>query len=322
MKRSVRQRGGRLIKRIIFGINRLMDRVPFPWGDLGLVRLSISPVTYHSSLPSRSWLKKHPEMWQRPTSLPGVEWDLEAQFEWLEWATGDYLPEIGQGSLVEEIEQRGIRFRYGLTEAELLYCVVRQIAPKRVLELGSGASTAVVSDASHRNQSEGRGATAITCVDPFAASAVADLEGVEVRSEYAQMLPIEAFEVLQSGDLLFIDSSHVVKTGSELPRIYLEGIPSLAPGVFIHIHDVHFPYLFRPEVLDDFWDFQESTLLAGLLTHNPRIGVLCALSALQDHDSERLSALIPDLVPGERDRGIAQAASRGKFPSSIWLETK
>ena len=322
MNRPVRQRFGNLIKRALFAVNRLLDRISFPGGDLGSIGISVSPVTYYSPVTSRRWLAENPEMWQRRTALPGVDWDLDSQFAWLESCTADYIGEVGRDELTRGVEDRGIRFKYGPIEAEILHCVIRAFSPKRILELGSGASTAVMSDAAARNLAEGRSPTKITAVDPFASEALYDLDGVEIRSEHGQMLPISEFASLESGDLLFIDSSHAVKTGSELPRIYLEGIPSLAPGVLIHVHDVFLPYLFRPQVLDDFWDFQESALLAALLTDNSKIEVLCAMAALHDADPARFTSLIPDFDPGTFDRGISRDASAADFPSSIWLRTR
>lgn len=309
-------------KRILLAIDRLLDRLTYSAGDLGPVRLSISPVTYYSPISSRRWLKENPQMWQRAVSLDAIDWDIESQFEWLEEVTRTHIDEVHADSLEEEIERRGIRFKYGVIEAEVLHCVVRSLAPGRVMELGSGASTAVMSDAAARNRAEGRGQTRIECVDPFASEALTHLDGVSVRPEYAQMLPVDAFAEMEAGDLLFIDSSHVVKTGSEMPRIYLEGIPALAAGVYVHIHDVYLPYLFRNDLFFDFWDFQESTLLVALLTGNPGIEVLASLSALHDDDPERLSALIPDFIPGERENGIAADPTAGHFPSSIWLRTR
>lgn len=310
-----------LIKRLLFAVNRLLDRVAVPAGDLGKVRLSFTPVTYYSPLQSRRWLEENPELWRREIDLRSIDWDVDRQFTWLEESIRDYIGEADAASLVEGVEQRGISFRFGPIEAEVLHCMVRSLAPGKVLELGSGASTAVMSDAAARNLEEGRGPCQIRCVDPFAADPLLRLEQAEVTPEPGQLLPVEAFETLEPGDILFIDSSHNLKAGSELVRIYLEGIPALAPGVYIHVHDVFLPYAYRPEVLSDFWDFQETALLTALLIGNPRLEVLGSLSGMHQSDPERLVGLIPDFVPGRLERGIASDPSTGNFPSSIWLKT-
>jgi predicted O-methyltransferase YrrM len=305
----------------LFAVNRLLDRIVVPAGDLGKVRLSLTPVTYYSSLQSRRWLEENPDLWRREIDLENIDWNIESQFSWLEDSIRDYIGEVDAASLVESVERRGIRFRFGPIEAEVLHCMVRSLAPSSVLELGSGASTAVMSDAAALNLEEGRGTCRIRCVDPFATDSLLRLEQVEVTPEYGQLLPVETFEALEPGDILFIDSSHNLKAGSELVRIYLEGIPALAPGVYIHVHDVFLPYAYRPEVLSDFWDFQETALLTALLIGNPRLEVLGSLSAMHQSDPERLVGLIPDFVPGRLERGIAPDPSTGNFPSSIWLKT-
>ena len=73
-----------------------------------------------------------------------------------------------------------------------------------------------------------------------------------------------------------MDSTHAVRTGSELSHIYLELIPRLKPGVVIHIHDIYLPYLFAPDIYDSMFDWQETTLVAALLTGNPHCAFLPA----------------------------------------------
>jgi len=310
-----------LIKRLLFAVNRLLDRIAVPAGDLGKVRLSLTPVTYYSPLQSRRWLEENPDLWRREIDLSSIDWDVEGQFAWLEESIRDHIGEVDAASLVESVERREIRFRFGPIEAEVLHCMVRSLAPAKVLELGSGASTAVMSDAAKMNLGEDRGPCRIRCVDPVAADPLRDLDQVELTPEYGQLLPVGAFDDLEPGDILFIDSSHNLKAGSELVRIYLEGIPALAPGVYIHVHDIYLPYAYRPEVLTDFWDFQETALLAALLVGNSRLEVLGSLSAMHHSDPERLVELIPDFVPGRLERGLASDPSTGNFPSSIWLKT-
>jgi hypothetical protein len=85
---------------------------------------------------------------------------------------------------------------------------------------------------------------------------------------------------LSAGDLLFIDSTHAVKVGSDVVRIYLEIIPHLPAGIFLHIHDVYLPYAYPRDVFSMPYWWQETGLLIALLTNNPRLSVLTCLSAL------------------------------------------
>jgi hypothetical protein len=68
---------------------------------------------------------------------------------------------------------------------------------------------------------------------------------------------------MEAGDLLFIDSSHAVKTGSEVLRIYLEIIPGLPAGVYVHVHDINLPYLYSRDALSAYYASQETALCAA-----------------------------------------------------------
>jgi hypothetical protein len=106
--------------------------------------------------------------------------------------------------------------------------------------------------------------------------------------------------------------------GSELQRIYLEIIPRLRPGVVVHIHDIFLPYLYSPDALSTYFGWQETTLLAALLTANPRLQIAASLSILHHTRPRELAAILPDYVPRATDRGL-YAKGKGHFPSSIWI---
>jgi hypothetical protein len=122
---------------------------------------------------------------------------------------------------------------------------------------------------------------------------------------------------------LFIDSSHAVKTGSEVLRIYLDIIPALPAGVHIHIHDINLPYEYSRDALSSYYASQETALLLALLTDNPRLSVQACLSALHYDRAEQMHALLPDYLPQANQDGLpAPDAGPAHFPSSIWLLTK
>lgn len=281
----------------------------------------VLPRHFYSPVADRGWLKQNPELWRRPLAVPAVGRDLEAQLAWLRECCAPYLREVEGFSFLPRLQELGIPFRYGLIEGQVLHCVVRRLAPTRVVEVGGGASTAITAEAVGRNVAEGRAATDITTIDPFAAPELSHLPRVNVLAEPAQAVSGAVFEALEAGDLLFIDSTHAVKAGSELARLYLEVLPALRAGVVVHIHDIYLPYVFSPWVLSDFWDWQESTLLAALLAGNDRFEVLCCQSALHTAAPDALRGVLPDYRPLALDRGIEARAATGHFPSSTWLRS-
>ena len=308
-----RQTAKDAVKRVIPVLNRVTERAG--------VRLQ--PVHYYSEVPDRAWLRAHRATWARPLPLAGVDWDLDAQLAWVEKVSAQHLPEV-----VGLADWRALGTEYGPgygpIESQLLHGVLRSLTPARLVEVGSGVSTVLAHRAVARTVAEGGPRTAITCVEPYPRPALHALDGVRVVAHGAQEVDRAVFDQLEAGDVLFVDSTHAVRTGSELARLYLEVLPGLAPGVLVHVHDVYLPYPYAPDVLESVFDWQETTLLAALLTHNRHLEVLAATSALHHERSDGLRALFPDHRPRPMADGLdvdPDAASRGTFPSSLWLVT-
>ena len=120
---------------------------------------------------------------------------------------------------------------FGEIESQVLHCFMRRFAPGQVIEIGSGVSTLCMLEAARLNQRDGKPFSKITCVEPFPNEKLRGRAEIELIPQLCQEVPLSVFDRLSSGDLLFIDSSHAVKIGSDVLRIYLEIIPRLAPGL-------------------------------------------------------------------------------------------
>lgn len=303
-----RSRSKQLAKRVFRGLERL--------------HVHVLPRHFYSPVADRQWLEQNPSLWRVRQQLRGIDWNLDAQLAWLEQTCQRHLDEVRGFSYLGALAARGIGFRYGPIEGQVLHCAIRTLAPPLVVEVGSGASTALIADAAAKNAAEGSTRSRIVTIDPFAPAEVAGLPGVEVIAQPAQSVAESVFAELGEGDLLFIDSTHVVKAGSELGPLYLDVLPGLAAGVTIQIHDIYLPYLYSPWILTELWDWQETLLLAALLVNNPELEVLCALSALHDARSDQLRTLLPDYRPLELVDGIDAGRGPGHYPSSIWLRSR
>jgi predicted O-methyltransferase YrrM len=305
---SVRDRAREASKRLIPQVNRVTERFG----------VRVQPVHYYSEVPDRRALRAD-RGWARPYDIAGQDPDLDDQLAWLEKACA---PHVGEVAGLRQWQDLGSDQGpgYGPIESQILHAVVRSLAPARILEVGSGVSTVISQRAAARNAAEGRRSTRITCIEPFPRPALRALDGVEVVAEAAQTADRQHFDALEAGDLLFIDSTHAVRTGSELARLYLEILPRLAPGVVVHVHDVYLPYLHAPDVLDGVFDWQETTLLAALLTDNPRLRILACCSLLHTDRPDGLARLLPDYRPRSmRDGLYTGGPDSGHFPSSLWL---
>lgn len=276
----------------------------------------IQPAHYYSSVASRKELRATESTWRRPLAPMPFPWNVDEQADWLRTMAG-YVHEVPLSTLYEGAETVG-GFRYGPLEAQLLHSVIRTVRPPRIVEVGSGSSTWVMSQAAKRNAAEDARCS-ITAIDPFTANRVAGLDYVEAHKVSGSTVSLDLLN-LASGDMLFIDSTHAVRTGSELAHLYLEVIPQLAPGVIVHVHDIYLPYLFYPRIFESMFDWQETTLVAALLTGNEHLEVLTAMSALHYDRADVLRDCFPEYRPALLPGGIFER--EGHFPVSLWMKTR
>jgi len=286
---------------------------------LDRVGLHVLPKHYYTPVADRAWLRAHPEAWRRPLPL---DWDLDEQVAWLREVCGTHYEEVEGLHAYWQLARAGLGPGYGPIESQVLHCFVRSQAPRRVVEIGGGVTSAMLARAARLNGEEGRPVARITTLDPAPWGPLLTLEGIELLRVPCQDAPRELFAELGAGDLLFVDSSHAVKTGSEVAEIYLEIVPSLAAGVIVHVHDVFLPYLYAPTVLTDYFDPQETTLVAALLQDNDRLEVLCCESALHHERRQQLREILLDYRPQAMSDGLVVSKLEGHFPSSLWLRTR
>ncbi|MSU50729.1 MAG: class I SAM-dependent methyltransferase [Opitutus sp.] len=174
-----------------------------------------------------------------------------------------------------EKQTKGSRFyldnpSYGHFDALMLYGMLREARPRRIIEVGSGFSSAAMLDLNERTLG---GGVQFTFIDPDMIRLRMLLreedEGrVTLIEQRVQEVPLETFAALGENDVLFIDSSHVSKIGSDVNRLYLDVLPVLAPGVLIHIHDVAGNLEYPREWLDEGRAWNEQYLLRAFLMNN------------------------------------------------------
>jgi predicted O-methyltransferase YrrM len=169
----------------------------------------------------------------------------------------------------------GINNQFMYYDASILSGMIQTLNPKKIIEIGAGYSSAAMFDTVDRMKSPNL--RQFTTIDPdmkrinrLSPPAMSQLVQAPVQS-----IPIETFVALEPGDLFFIDSSHVLKTGSDVHYEYLHIIPALKPGVIIHIHDVFYPFEYpRRWVLDENRSWNEIYLVDMMLSHSDRYEVL------------------------------------------------
>lgn len=284
--------------------------------------LHLIPKHYYTPVPDCAWLEKHQPLWAGRSSLTGIHWDLDEQYAWLESICAPYYGEVAGLKFYNRHNQNGVGPGFGPIESQVLHCFIRTYSPTRILEIGSGVSTMCMLEAAHLNRQDNKHVPEITSLEPYPRRALVACDEIHLVAKMCQEAPSSLFQNLSAGDLLFIDSTHAVKIGSDVLRIYLEIIPALPPGVFLHIHDIFLPYSYPRNVFSrPFW-WQETALLIALLVNNPKLSVLCCESALHYDGAEQMQRLLTDYRPAPNNEGLAvDETGPGHFPSSIWLKT-
>ena len=196
-------------------------------------------------------------------------------------------------------------------DAEVLYAMIRLRRPRRIIEIGCGFSTLVALAAIARNHADDATyACDLTCVDPYPPGFLRGLEGVDrIVAQRVQDLPLDFFAKLERDDFLFVDSSHVVKAGSDVQFEFLELLPRVEPGVVVHVHDVFFPTDYPPVFVLEwhrFWN--EQYLLQAFLAFNSEFAVRLANGWLAHRHPKLIRTMFPSFSRG------------GMWPSSFWME--
>jgi predicted O-methyltransferase YrrM len=170
---------------------------------------------------------------------------------------------------------------YGYSDAFFLYSMLRYLKPKNLIEIGSGFSSCVTLDTNELFMNN-----ELNCVfiEPFAARLKSLLKGNEKAKIYEKRLqdiPLELFEILQEGDILFIDSTHISKLDSDVNYIIHKLLPKLHRGVYIHFHDIFFPFEYPKSNYDAGYAWNEIYMLRAFLEYNNSFKIILFNTYLQ-----------------------------------------
>jgi hypothetical protein len=271
----------------------------------------VKPLNFYSPLPNTKELPD--ELWTRKADAPGINWNETAQLHLLEQFSEHYHQEYQLFPRTKPVGKP--RFYFGnvsfeSVDAEILYCMVRSLKPKRVVEIGSGYSTLLAAEALSRNSQEGH-VGKLTAIEPFPPPFLSEElpYRIELIAQPVQSVSLDFFKSLAANDILVIDSSHVCKVGSDVQYEFLELLPRLAPEVIVHVHDIFLPAEYPETWVKDwhrFWN--EQYLLQAFLSFNQHFEILWGGSYMHLHHSDRLSRAFSSYNPQEN------------WPASFWLK--
>lgn len=227
--------------------------------------------------------------------LPGVDLNVEGQLGLLE-ELGEFYEE--QPFSREQTGSLRYYFNnesYSYADAIFLYCMIRYAKPKRIIEIGSGFSSLVMLDT---NELFFDDCIRLTFVEPHDARLrsrlkARDFQTAEIISRPVQRVDLCRFEELAPGDILFVDSTHVAKVGSDVNHILFEIVPRLPRGAFIHFHDMFYPFEYPEKWIKGGTFWNEDYLLRAFLQYNSAFKIRIWNQFLGTFHSEHLEEAMP-----------------------------
>jgi len=194
---------------------------------------------------------------------------------------------------------------FALADAAVYHSMLRYFSPAHIVEVGSGYSTAVALDAIDAYQLP----TKLQCIEPYPErllNLLRPADEVSLTRSIVQDVPLSSYDILGSGDFLFIDSTHVAKSGSDVVWTTLQVLPQLAAGVIVHIHDMFWPLEYKDDWLLRRRDWNEIYLIHAFLSGNTHWRILF----FNDQIWRTQPKLIQRHLP----------ASVGQRPGGLWLQ--
>lgn len=277
------------------------------------------PRHFYSQIPDFRELRRD-RSWMAPRTMFGVQGvEVDGQ---LAFVQGCMSEEVRNLLHTEDVYSDACRENgepgYGKIEADFLFCYMGAYRPRRVVQVGAGVSTAVILHAAKAFAIE----TEVTCIDPYPTEFLrgcAEQGRIQLIPRRFQEVGVEICSGLGEGSLLFIDSTHTVKPGSEVNLIVLEALPRLQTGCRVHFHDIDFPYDYHPRLNETLFFWGESTLLHAFLTCNSRFRIEASLSMLHSAKCAEMVELFLGYRPSRMDHGLIVDGFAGHFPNSIYL---
>jgi Methyltransferase domain len=257
--------------------------------------------------------------WRRRSGLEGLAIDLDAQVQRVQEICLPYAQEYKGNIHFREATVGSFGPGFGYIEAQALHAMVRSLKPARIIEVGSGVSTYCMLEACKLNKADCGQDAQITCIEPHPSPWLLRAP-VKLIPRPVQEVDQCVFMQLEDNDLLFIDSTHTVKIGGDVPFLYLEVLPQLRPGVMIHIHDIYLPYNYQRDADRTPYQWMETSLLQAFLAFNNTFRIDICLSHLHYDRRDALREIFPEYAPQPDNDGLtASPGSEGHFPSSTYL---
>jgi predicted O-methyltransferase YrrM len=257
-------------------IERLASELEQCRRELDRYRTWAPPGHALSPIPSLAEVRDREKIiYEVPRELAGIDLNEAGQLRLF-----NKLTEFYPGQPFPEQKTAGRRYwlqnpAYSYSDAILLYCMMRYLRPRRIIEVGSGHSSCAMLDVNELFFDNSVECTFIEPQPELLRSLLSsqDLERIQLREERLQEIPLDLFAQLQANDILFIDSSHVAKIDSDVNHIFFRILPMLESDVFIHLHDIFYPFEYPLDWVYEGRAWNEAYLLRAFLQYNQQFEI-------------------------------------------------
>ena len=202
---------------------------------------------------------------------------------------------------------------YGIGDASMLQAMLRHLRPGRYLEVGSGYSTALALDVREKFLD---GAMSVTAIEPhpeLLRDVTRPEDPLEVVAQPVQSVPLDRFRALEANDVLFLDCSHVAKTGSDVQHLYMNVLPVLAEGVYVHVHDIFWPFEYLRHWVEAGRAWNEAYMLHAFLLFNDAFEIVLWDHYLAQRHRAVVAAQLPEML--ENPGGAIWLRRKARRPS-------
>lgn len=265
-------------------IARKSSMVKMPLTAAVFKKMGVFPIVNHYYEPMYDMSEL--DINNEPRNLPGIDFKFGEQVQLLKSFDATSIPSNWRDEAANETSFSLNNRNFGAGDADIWFHVINHFKPKKIIEIGSGRSTLVAREAVvNISNIDSDYQCAHLCIEPYEMPWLEKLE-IDIRRAKLEDLDPAIFKTLGDGDILFIDSSHIIRPGGEVLMEFLEILPKLASGVIVHVHDIFTPRDYPEKWLKDprFWN--EQYLLEAFLSHNDEWDVLIANNYLAHDESE------------------------------------
>jgi predicted O-methyltransferase YrrM len=304
------------IKKIFTGYSKIMRQILSPYlnqkseNNFDIPEAGfVPPGHYYSPIPDQNFInEKSDTIFKKNRNVLGINLNIKDQINLLNKLTCHYKQQPFKHN-----RQQGLRYYFNnnyfsYSDGIFLYCLMRYFKPSQVIEIGSGFSSALMLDVNelcYNNSIE------LIFIEPHPErlqSLISDDERCLIIRECVQDVNSTIFENLEANDILFIDSSHVSKVGSDLNYIVFEILPRLKTGVVIHFHDIFYPFEYPKEWVMGGRYWNEIYLIRAFLMNNKDYEIILFPSLLEITNRDWLNKNMPDTLKKHE-----------KWPSEEWF---